>query len=382
MNHVDRLKDYPTKRGVSLALGGGGVRGICCIGVFRALEEAGIPIGSLTGISAGAIASSMYAFEPDAERVAEKTTRHLLSQAFAGSDVETYMCMVNDHSDHFSSLWDSMRKALALGSLLRSPSLLSAESHRKFLADLIPEIRIEQAAIPLAIVALDIISGAEVCLREGDLRRAVAASTAITGLFPPVEWNGYRLVDNGLMLPVPIAAARRWTPGPLVAVDVSASHVPSTPQDNGLTLLWRMQQSQARVIRNSTLREADLVLRPDVSLVRLPLTEEVIADCVLEGERVATAALPAIRRLLLSPEDCLMLDIALRHRLLKPRQAAAATARAIERPSRELAGLLAETLGQPAFGLIRELAAQVLDEESCGQVARALGEAISAEEIS
>lgn len=358
------------------------MRGICYSGVLKALEASGIPIGSLTGVSAGAVASAMYSFEPDANLLSQRAVAHLLSQAFTGSGFEHYLGIAEDYTQTVASFWGSMWKAIALGSLLRSSSLLSAEAHQKFIAGLIPEGNIEDAAIPLAIVALDIVSGVEVCLRDGDVRQAVAASTAITGLFPPVQRDHFRLVDNGMMLPVPIEAARRWAPGPFVAVDVSPSHAPSTPQDNGLTLFWRMQQSQAHIIRESTLREADLVLQPDVSMVTLPLTEEIIADCVRSGERAVAEALPAIRRLLLSPEDCLVLDIALRHRILSPRQAASTMTRTIERPDRDLRLVLTESVGPSALGLIQELAAHVLAEESRGQSARAMGEAISSEESS
>ena len=45
--------------GVSVALGGGGSRGLAHIGALQVLEEEGIEIRSVSGISAGAIAGAL-----------------------------------------------------------------------------------------------------------------------------------------------------------------------------------------------------------------------------------------------------------------------------------------------------------------------------------
>ena len=142
-----------------------------------------------------------------------------------------------------------------------------------------------------------------------------------------------------------------------------------------------MQQSQAHVIRESTLQQADLVLRPNVSVVKLPLTEEVLADCFQAGEDAVVAALPTMRRLLLSNEDCTLLDVALRHRFIRPQQAATIVAKTIERTGRDLASVLQKFIEPSAVSLIRDLASHVLVEESRGQIAQAMGEAISGERL-
>jgi NTE family protein len=48
-----------------LALGGGGVRGFVHLGVFKALDEAGIRVPVVVGSSAGAIAAALYATGQD-----------------------------------------------------------------------------------------------------------------------------------------------------------------------------------------------------------------------------------------------------------------------------------------------------------------------------
>jgi NTE family protein len=67
--------------------------------------------------------------------------------------------------------------------------------------------RIEQARIPLHIVATDVLSGEEVLLSSGDVENALMASTAIPVVFPWVEAGGRYLVDGAVSNNTPIAAA-------------------------------------------------------------------------------------------------------------------------------------------------------------------------------
>lgn len=58
--------------------------------------------------------------------------------------------------------------------------------------------RLEQARIPVHIVATNLLTGCEVLLSSGDAASAVLASAAIPGVFPPVYRDGLVLVDGGL----------------------------------------------------------------------------------------------------------------------------------------------------------------------------------------
>src|SRR3954471_18450567 len=49
--------------------------------------------------------------------------------------------------------------------------------------------RLEDAPIPLHVIATDVLSGEEVRLSTGDGLDAVLASAAIPGVFPPVQWG-------------------------------------------------------------------------------------------------------------------------------------------------------------------------------------------------
>ncbi len=60
-----------TRKRVGLALSGGVMRGAAHVGVIMALEQAGIPIDYVAGVSAGSIVGSLYCAGISTTRMAE-----------------------------------------------------------------------------------------------------------------------------------------------------------------------------------------------------------------------------------------------------------------------------------------------------------------------
>ncbi|WP_432492056.1 patatin-like phospholipase family protein [Kineococcus gypseus] len=74
---------------------------------------------------------------------------------------------------------------------------------------------------PLAVVALDLLSGDERVLDSGPLVPALLASAAIPGVFPSVHVDGRDLVDGGLVAHVPVGQAAARGAGSLVLLDTT-----------------------------------------------------------------------------------------------------------------------------------------------------------------
>ena len=60
-------------KGFILALGGGGGRGLAHLGVLDVLEEHKLKPDAIVGTSIGAMFGAMYAMQPDAKAVIERT---------------------------------------------------------------------------------------------------------------------------------------------------------------------------------------------------------------------------------------------------------------------------------------------------------------------
>src|SRR5260370_18816566 len=67
--------------------------------------------------------------------------------------------------------------------------------------------RLEDAAIPIHVMATDVLTGAEVRISSGSVVQALRASTAIPGIVPPVHIGHHYLMDGGVANNAPLSQA-------------------------------------------------------------------------------------------------------------------------------------------------------------------------------
>jgi NTE family protein len=110
-----------------------------------------------------------------------------------------------------------------------------------------------------------------------------------------VAIQGKEYVDGGLTSPIPVRAARGLV-GPndvVVAVDIS-----SKPQQGAVRGTFDVLLQTFTIMGNqlgaNELREADVVIRPSIPSVG-SADFKARHEAILEGEKAALAALPAIR---------------------------------------------------------------------------------------
>src|SRR5258706_10659292 len=177
---------------VSLALGGGGARGLAHIGVIRWLTENGYIIRSIAGSSMGALVGGIYA------------TRKL--------DVYAEWVLAIERMDVVRLLDPAFSRA----------GLFKGERIIGVLRNLIGDCAIEDLPISFTAVATNLLSGEEVWLREGKLFDAIRASIAPPPIFTPFKYGARILLDGALVNPPPIAAILGDTTDLTVAVNLSA----------------------------------------------------------------------------------------------------------------------------------------------------------------
>ena len=175
---------------ITLALGGGGSKGFAHIGVLRVLEAHGFRVRAVAGTSAGAIIGSLYAAGYSPEQITE-LVESVPARAFQRKP--------ND-----------------------KPSLMGLAGVEDMLRRALDERTFEDLPLPFGTVAVDVQKGRVVYLRHGPVVKAVLASSAVPGIFPPIEWDGRLLVDGGVMDNVPVRLARLLAPDvPVVAVSLT-----------------------------------------------------------------------------------------------------------------------------------------------------------------
>lgn len=182
------------RRGLTLALGGGGARGLSHIGVLQVLAEQGIPVKAVAGTSIGAEIGAFLAAGMPIEKMREVAT---------GFDWRlTLQLFFPDLSD---------------GGLVSGKRILA------WLEEQLGPVSIEQLPIPFAAVATDLERGEQVVLDRGSLTQAVRASVSLPGTLAPLRVEGRVLVDGGVVNQVPADVARRLFGGPVLAVAVHAA---------------------------------------------------------------------------------------------------------------------------------------------------------------
>ncbi len=245
-----------------LALGGGGMRGAAHFGALLALEEAGVPIAGIAGVSSGAIVAMMHALEPLEVRLAGESHRKIEVLGRRGYAELEYLfhpqAVRNSIPERLKALasWERVIRGGVFGAGLVNPEAL-----RSSLIALVGGARFEDARLPLAFLAVDLISAEPVVLRHGSMLEAALASSAIPGVFPPVQLDGRLLVDGHVLENVPVSVARDLIPGAVVlAVDVSdESAAPSSPK-TALEVILRAAHVSRDALRKQSVVKADLVL--------------------------------------------------------------------------------------------------------------------------
>jgi len=160
---------------VSLILGSGGARGLAHIGVIHWLEDNDYKIKSISGSSVGALIGGIYA-------------------AGKLDEFEQWVCALTK-LDILSLLDISWSKS----------GLVHGDKIINTLVDLVGNQTIEDLPISFTAVATDINNEKEVWINSGNLFDAIRASISLPLFFTPYEQNGIKLIDGGILNPVPIA---------------------------------------------------------------------------------------------------------------------------------------------------------------------------------
>lgn len=217
---------------IGLALGGGAVLGAAHVGVLKALEEYDIRLHCMAGTSIGAFIAGLYAFGVTSAEIAT---------------------LVADLS------WLDIT-----GFKFSRHGFLSNKKLGGIIKECIGDVAIENAKIPLALVATDIGSGEKVIITEGDLSLGVMASSCLPGIFSPVEIADRLLVDGGLVENVPLSALKALGAETTIGVDLNANRRYQRPED----IIDVLSNAIDIAIDNATRVQAersDILIAPDLN---------------------------------------------------------------------------------------------------------------------
>ncbi len=228
----------PFRRGqvkLGLALGSGGAKGMAHVGALKAFSENGIAFDIITGTSIGSIVGAAYASGMTWREIYEKVSTADLS---------------------------SIRKRGIFSQITMTDSAKITELVGSVLGE---EKRIEDLPKPFAALSVDLKTGEEVVLTQGNLAKSVTASSAIAPVFSPVVMDGRHLVDGAYLNPIPSDVARALGAEVVIAIDLSSKNAATT---NSLRMFEVLIASVRIAMKNATYKgyhNSDVVIHPDLS---------------------------------------------------------------------------------------------------------------------
>lgn len=217
-------------------LSGGGNLGAVQVGMLYALLETGIKPDAVVGTSIGSLNGAFLAGHAN----------------LAGMD-------------ELGELWASVRRrdvfpmsarAVSRGIFGHQPFLFESLGLRSLLMRAnFGFDRLEDAPIPIEVVATDLDTGDPVVLKSGDTIRALLASSAIPGVFPTVEIDSHTLIDGGIVANTPIAQAEELEPSTVyILPTVPGNRLP--PPSNAILMMQRAMNMASHPAEKRALEEA------------------------------------------------------------------------------------------------------------------------------
>ena len=162
---------HSPKNNFSLALGGGGARGLSHIGVIRRFEELWMKPSHIAGTSMGAIIGALYALGKTSHEMEEIIQKIRMAKLI---DID-------------------FKKGLLKGKKVTA-----------FLDDIFWGVDFSETKTSLQIVATEFDTGKKKVFTTGSISAAVRASIWLPGVFTPYEYEGITYVDGWLVNNLPI----------------------------------------------------------------------------------------------------------------------------------------------------------------------------------
>lgn len=224
---------------VGLVLGGGGAKGAAEIGVLKVIERAGIPIDCVAGTSVGSIVGGLYAAGYTAAELDSMFCR------------QEWLSLITDRRDDICNEPYKVKDGVTY--IFGFPVMGSLKDGNIGGFGVMRGERVEQVVDSMAAlkgcstfqqlrkefrcVAADFRTATEVVLAEGRLSKAIRASMAIPGVFKPVNHNGMKLVDGGMMNNLPTDVVRQMGADIIIVVDLQQNEPKTKKQDMDLSMV-------------------------------------------------------------------------------------------------------------------------------------------------
>ena len=290
--------------GVSLALSGGGARGLAQIGVLEVLQENDIPVKFVAGTSMGAVIGGLYCAGYSPQELHELATTVDWEALFSSAPIRSSI-LVSAKGRQEKSLFkigiDNFQPVIPRGitSGQKLSNLLTELSYR---AGVRSSISFDLLNPPFRATATDLVTGRLEVISSGDLAEAMRASMSFPVGFTPVATGDKLYVDGGLINPLPVDLCREITGGPVIAVNTTTPLFPVDEINDAIDMANQSTTVMSMPNLEDQLEKADIVLTPAIGYHKT-FDFENIDSLIDAGRAAALAKLPVIKASLVKDKD-------------------------------------------------------------------------------
>ncbi|MCX7654259.1 MAG: patatin-like phospholipase family protein [Fervidobacterium sp.] len=181
---------------IGVALQAGGVKGFVHIATLKLFDICNQKPDVLAGSSFGAIVGTLYSIYEDSDKV----------YSVLSENIEYFLKSNNVARSKFISL-----------ELVLKESLFTLDEYYKFFKRLYERKKFSELKIPAIVVVFDFENMSSMVINEGYLVDAVLASCTVPGVFQPTYIAGSKMLDGGILSPLPTTELRNYGATKIVA---------------------------------------------------------------------------------------------------------------------------------------------------------------------
>ncbi len=267
---------------IGLALGGGGARGLSHLGVLKVLEEEGIRIDLLAGVSMGAIVGGGYVLNPNAEVLKTKILQALKKIDMPRIEKASLPKIFKGKTTIYRKFSALVKEIYALNKQRMQGFIIDFSLVEESIEDWLGGKTFAQTKIPFYAICTDLNSGEEVVLHDGRLDRAVLASSSIPAIFPPLQINGRLLSDGGAIESVPVRILKELGADVIIAVNLE-TELKKRDFSKGMNAFYQVCDIRGKILNKRQMEFADIIIEPatkNISWAHFSKAEK----CIQSGE--------------------------------------------------------------------------------------------------
>ncbi len=245
--------------GITLVLGGVGVRGAANIGVLQVLRERAVPIRRIVTTGLSSLIAAHFAFGGDLDGLQEELVAFFTTNHRYLWGMERYSGLSREELRRVAgSLSYFLRQRLFCQLNLKRMSVLPWELVDDQLSGLFGDTSDTDLGIPLAVSVIDLEERSHRLLTQGRVVDLVKAGMSFPGLLPPAEIDGRAVTSSVLYCDLPLESLDE-ADRPIVAIDLPSVAATARPVSL-LEILTRADELRGRAVKEHLLCRADHVV--------------------------------------------------------------------------------------------------------------------------